>query len=225
MAEKQYTKPRAKIPADVQRIIKIEARHSCVVDFVRVALEMHHIDGNRENNIAENIAYVCANCHSMAENGKITPLELKEYKKRAREKADEEGETIRIMRQELDYYTGGSATISVSHDFNEIQVKYRKILRDFSEKMIFYQCFIYLVPSFFLDGRGERTREIVRELLSIKPEEEETIISHLKSAGIIEITGDLVSLKDKMDAKVALGELIDTGRIDLDKTIHLFVNV
>jgi hypothetical protein len=225
MQDKKYTKPRGKIPAEIQRIVKIEARHSCIVDGVRVALELHHIDGNRENNDPENIAFICANCHSMAETGKITRLELKEYKKRAREKTSEESETIKKMQQELAYYTGGSSTISVSQDFSSIQIKYKKILSDFSEKMIFYQSFIYLIPQFFLDKRGERAREIVRELLGITAEEEETIISHLKTAGLIEITGDLVSLKDKGDAKVALSELIDTGRIDLDKTIRLFVNI
>ncbi len=225
MAAKKYDIARKKIPAEIQRIVKVEARHSCIVDGVRVALELHHIDGNRENNDPENIAYICANCHSMAESGKITRLELKEYKKRAREKADGENEVIAKMQQELAYYTGGSSAISVSQGFNEIRVKYKNILRDFSEKMIFYQSFIYLIPQFFLDKRGERTREIVRELLGVTPDEEETIISHLKTSGLIEITGDLVSLKDKTDAKIALGELIDTGRIDLDKTIHLFVNV
>jgi hypothetical protein len=218
---KRYQKSRPRIPATIQREVRIEAQHSCLVCKERVALIMHHIDENRENNTTANIVYICSNCHGMVHDGKISAADLRGYKK----KTNEESEIMRQMRQDLDYYIGGSRTVSVSPSFNKIQVKYRNILRDFPEKMIFYQSFIHLIPGFFLDKRGERTREIVRELLDIKPNEEEAIISHLKSVGIIEITGDLVSLKDKTDAKVALNELIDTGRIDLDKVTHLFLNV
>jgi hypothetical protein len=225
MATKKYDTARKKIPAEIQRVVKVEARHSCIVDGERVVLELHHIDGNRENNDPENIACLCRNCHGIAELGKITPLELKEYKRLAKEKANEESEELRKIRQELEYLTGRTSTVSVSPAFNELQIKYKNILRDFSEKMLFYQSFIYLIPQFFLDKRGERAREIVRELLNITIDEEGTIISHLKTAGLIEITGDLVSLKDKTDAKVALGQLIDSGRLDLNKTIHFFVNI
>ena len=221
MATKKYQKARKKIPAAIQRVVKVEARHSCIVCKVINALELHHIDGDRENNNSENIACICANCHTRAENGEITRLELKQYK----EKAQEEDETIRKLKQELAYYGRGTSTISVSQSFNQIKIKYENILRDFSDKMIFYQSFIYLASPFFLDQRGDRTREIIRELLGVNLEEEKTILSHLRSAGLLDITGELASLKDKTDAKVALNELIDTGRIDLDKTIHLFVNI
>lgn len=220
MATKKYAKPRAKIPAEIQRIVKIEARHSCIVCKTGISLELHHIDGNRENNDPENIACICANHHTQAGNGQITRLELKEYKKRAKE----EDETIRKLRQELAYYAA-APVVSVSQPFSQIQTKYQNILRDFSDKMLFYQSFIFLIPQFFLDNRGDRARAIVRELLEIKPDEEKTIISHLQSAGLIELTGDLVSLKDNTDAKIALGELIDTGRLDLDKTTKLFLNI
>ena len=34
----------------------------------RVPLQIHHIDGNSENNIEENLQVLCPNCHSLTEN-------------------------------------------------------------------------------------------------------------------------------------------------------------
>ena len=52
---KHYNNPRPKIPISVQRQVKIEARHSCLVCKERVSLVMHHIDENRENNDPLNV--------------------------------------------------------------------------------------------------------------------------------------------------------------------------
>lgn len=32
-----------------------------------VPLEIHHVDGNSENNVIENLALLCPNCHSLTE--------------------------------------------------------------------------------------------------------------------------------------------------------------
>ena len=34
----------------------------------KVPLQIHHIDGNSENNIEENLQVLCPNCHSLTEN-------------------------------------------------------------------------------------------------------------------------------------------------------------
>ena len=34
----------------------------------RVPLQIHHIDGNSENNVESNLQVLCPNCHSLTEN-------------------------------------------------------------------------------------------------------------------------------------------------------------
>lgn len=36
----------------------------------KIVLELHHIDGNRENNSLDNLMMLCPNCHSMTDNFK-----------------------------------------------------------------------------------------------------------------------------------------------------------
>ena len=33
-----------------------------------IPLELHHVDGNRENNSLENIQFLCPNCHALTDN-------------------------------------------------------------------------------------------------------------------------------------------------------------
>lgn len=217
---KKYSKPRPTIPASIQREVRIEARHSCLVCKERVSLNLHHIDGNRENNVTENIVNICSNCHGMVHDGKITALELRGYKDKARE-VDEE---IAKMHQTLSYILG-SPSISVSSDFGQLKLKYQNKLTDYADKLIFYQSFIFLIPEFYIDNRGESSRSLIRDLLSITEEEERTIIEHLQRLNLVETTGSLLSLKDKADAKVALNELISSGRLDLQKLLEKFLTL
>ncbi len=217
MAGRKYSNPRPKIPMAVQRQVKVEARHSCIVCATRVSLQLHHIDQNRENNDPANIACMCSNCHGMFHDGKITPLELRLYKQKAQEVEEE----ITKLRQALAYYEQ-APQVSTSAEFAQLKLKYQGLMNDFGDKLIFYQSFIYLIPEFYLDQRGEPVRSLVRELLQMTPEDESIVISHLTNLNLIESVGDLVSLKDKTDAKLALNELIDSKKIDLNKILEKF---
>ncbi len=217
MAKKKYIKVRKKIPAVVQRKVKVESNHSCLVCKERVSLQLHHIDGNRDNNKSENIIYICSNCHGMAHDGKISAMDLREYKKNAVQIDD----NFAKFQKSISFLLG-SPEISVSKNFVSMKLKYHEKLIAFADKLIFYQCFIYLIPEFYIDGRGESVRSIVRELLDISSEEEQSILSGLKQIDAINVTSELVSLKDSSDAKTALNELINSGKLDIQKVIEKF---
>ena len=207
--EKKYTNPRPKITASLRREIRIESGIACIVCKERVSLEIHHIDGNRENNSPENLVNVCSNCHGMAGKGDITILEMREFKRRAKE-IDTESAKIRQAVEHL----MGSSTITVSSDFGQLKLRYHEALSGYADKIIFYQCFIYLIPEFYMDERGEYVRGIVRDILNLKPEEEQAIVAHLNRLGLLDVAGDLISLKNNSDAKTALNELIQSGTLD-----------
>lgn len=203
-----------------QREVKIEARFACIVCTERVSLHTHHIDGNRENNNPENLALLCANCHGMVHDGKISTQDLRECKRKVRE----ENDILSRLAQELEYFQR-SSKISASKDFVNLKLKYQAVLNDYGDKLIFYQCFIYLIPEFYIDDRGAQTREIVRAFLNIDTEEEERIIAHLQKLSAISIVGGLASLQSSTDAKLALNELIDKGKLDLSKLLTMFVEI
>ena len=156
----------------------------------------------------------------MVHDDKITAMELRLYKQKANE-ADEETSKL---REALAYFQQGQQ-ISTSAEFVKMKLKYQGLMNDFGDKMIFYQSFMYLIPEFYLDQRGNETRSLVRELLQLTPEEESMIITHLKNLNIIESVGDLIFLKDKTDAKLALNELIDSKKIDLQKILEKFATI
>lgn len=221
MTNKKYTNKRPKIPIAIRREVKIEAHHSCLVCKERVSLVLHHIDGNRNNNrSSDNIAYLCSNCHGMADNGTITEMELHEYKRGAKEESEE----LIKLRESVDYLLV-SKQISVSGDFGKLKLKYQNLLSDYGDKLIFYQSLIFLIPEFYIDNRGEETRAVVRDLLSLSPEEENMIIDHLKRLNLIDVVGGLVVLKNNDDAKTALNELINSRKIEIDKLIQKFVEL
>jgi len=77
MSIKKYSNSRPHIPASTHREVKIEARFACIVCTERVSLNTHRIDGNRENNNPDNLALLCANCHGMVHDGKISAQDLR----------------------------------------------------------------------------------------------------------------------------------------------------
>jgi hypothetical protein len=220
MATKKYTKSRPRIPNAIKRVIKVEAKHSCIVCRERVSLQLHHIDGNRENNDPSNIVCLCGNCHGMEQDGKITAADLREYKKRA----NQQDEEVNKLKAALDHILGVEK-ITVSEDFVQLKLKYHNLLNDYGDKLIFLQSFIYLIPEFYIDQRGEEVRKLIRDLLGITPEEEQMLLSHLNQLGILDIVGGLVTLKSKQDAQTALNELINSKKIDLSKLVEKFVQI
>lgn len=220
MTAKKYSNSRPRIPTATHREIKIEARWACIVCAARVSPNTHHIDGNRENNDRENLALLCANCHGMVHDGKISAQDLRACKTKVRE----ENDILSRLAQELEYFQK-SPKISASKDFTDLKLKYQAALNDYGDKLIFYQCFIYLIPEFYIDDRGARIREMVRSFLNIDTEEEERVIAHLRKLDAITIVGGLVFLRNSADAKMALNELINKGKLDLTKLLAMFAEI
>jgi hypothetical protein len=153
----------------------------------------------------------------MIHDGKISNQDLIEYKRKAKES---DAELIKLKEQ-VDQLSRGSR-ISVSTDFGQLQIKYQKSLAEYADKLIFYQSFIYLITEFYIDSRGDAARSIVRNLMNISEQEELTVINYLRDLHIINIVGGLITLKDSSDAIIALNELIDAGRLDIDKLMEKF---
>lgn len=83
MAEKRYENSRPAILAELRRSVEVEAGHCCSIKGCQehTYLEIHHIDGNRENNIIENLILLCDKHHKMAHAKIIDRKALREYKK------------------------------------------------------------------------------------------------------------------------------------------------
>lgn len=75
---------RKSIPRDVRRQIYIEAGYRCVVQKCghETGLDIHHIDGDSDNNSPENLLLLCAVHHRMATRGGIDQKACKEIKGR-----------------------------------------------------------------------------------------------------------------------------------------------
>jgi len=81
--EKQYDDSRPVIPADIARSVKVEAGHNCAIKHCpeHTYLEIHHINGNREDNRSENLILLCDKHHKMSHAGIVDKKSLHEYKK------------------------------------------------------------------------------------------------------------------------------------------------
>lgn len=84
------SKKRVPIPKKIDREIKVEAGHKCAVwnCSERYGLEKHHIDGDPSNNNKDNIIFLCAIHHKMADDRVITPEECHMYKKLLKDMLD-----------------------------------------------------------------------------------------------------------------------------------------
>ncbi|MEK7612126.1 MAG: HNH endonuclease signature motif containing protein [Patescibacteria group bacterium] len=220
MLRKKYSNSRPHIPNLIQQEVRIEARFACVVCKNEAAIELAHIDGDRNNNYADNLVVLCPNHHTLYDSGKIQRTEIERLKSQVRE----ENDILSKIKQQLEYLQN-SAQISISGDYAKIKTKYQNLLNDYSDKLIFYQCFIYLIPEFYIDNRGIQTREIVREFLNISIEEEQQILSHLQRLELTVVVGGLLSLKNAADAKVALNELISKNNINLSQLLEKFAEL
>ncbi len=76
-----YDSSRPHIPAEVRRDVMTNAGHRCIVQHCSEHIvEIHHIDGNRENNNISNFAVLCDKHHKLAHNNTITRKDLRRYK-------------------------------------------------------------------------------------------------------------------------------------------------
>lgn len=92
MPKSFYDKPRPAIPADVERLVLVEAGHTCSVKECgeHTYLELHHIDENRENNKPANLIVLCDKHHKMAHGRVIDRKALRLYKARLSESRESE---------------------------------------------------------------------------------------------------------------------------------------
>lgn len=76
-----YDKGRPAIPAALKRDVLVRAGHGCEISHCleKTYIEIHHIDGNRENNIINNLIVLCSQHHRMAHEEKIDRKSLKAY--------------------------------------------------------------------------------------------------------------------------------------------------
>jgi HNH endonuclease len=78
-----YQSPRPPIPGEIRRAVEVESGHSCAITRCNehTYLEVHHINGNREDNRVENLILLCDKHHKMAGRGVIDRKAVLEYKK------------------------------------------------------------------------------------------------------------------------------------------------
>lgn len=82
MSEKSYDAARPNIPAALERQVKTEAGHRCTIKRCpeHTYLEIHHINGNREDNRIDNLILLCDRHHKMSHAEVIDRKSLRIYK-------------------------------------------------------------------------------------------------------------------------------------------------
>lgn len=82
----KYEDPRPSIPAELRRQILLETGHGCAVTLCQNdMLNIHHIDGNRENNSPDNLIALCSVHHDRAHDtgrARLTRQDLLAYKRK-----------------------------------------------------------------------------------------------------------------------------------------------
>jgi hypothetical protein len=92
LSKEPYDSARPHIPADVRRLVLVEAGHACALRVCgeTTYVELHHIDENRENNDPANLIALCDKHHKMAHDGKIDRKSLRLYKEKLSEHRESE---------------------------------------------------------------------------------------------------------------------------------------
>lgn len=76
-----YDQPRPNMSADIRRQVVTHAGHQCSINRCNSnTFDIHHIDGNRENNSINNLIALCPTHHRLAHEGKISRQDLRKYK-------------------------------------------------------------------------------------------------------------------------------------------------
>lgn len=99
---------RTSVPSKLQRLVLVKNKHCCCIcqkDGYGKEVIIHHIDGNNSNNIISNLAVLCLIHASMADASlikgklgsgkKLSPDEVKEFKRIWERKTEEEGKIQR----------------------------------------------------------------------------------------------------------------------------------
>ena len=80
------------IPARLKNRLLVEAKHACVICGAS-RVQIHHIDGNKQNNDQSNLIVLCVRHHDEAEMSKegrsftanLTPAQLRLYKEKQKQ--------------------------------------------------------------------------------------------------------------------------------------------
>lgn len=97
---------RKPIPHQIQSRLLIANRHACCV-CQKIRVQIHHIDGNPNNNEITNLAALCVDHHDMASmqiglTKKLQPYQIKEYKRSWEAKC--EADIMALARDRVSYY-------------------------------------------------------------------------------------------------------------------------
>ncbi len=105
--------------------------------------------------------------------------------------------------------------------FADVQSKFTSAAAGMDEKMILYHAFVYTFRPFYLDQRSDARRRALLPYLGITDSEERYIIEALTTQGLLERTGELLSVTDKNDALSSFDHYLNSGRIDLDEVTRI----
>lgn len=161
MNQKRYTTSRPAIPMAIKREVKVDANDRCQICLGTSTLEFHHIDKDRENNIFDNIIYLCAVCHGRVHNGEIDAKSLKQYKNRTfvlPVNNNEDKNVIKKLKELLPWgFISSLRTSAYDSDFRDDTFFPFEYFLEECDNPDFY----------FNDGIKEKTRQLIREKIEV----------------------------------------------------------
>ena len=109
-----------------------------------------------------------------------------------------------------------------AHTFDSLREKFSGLFNNFTDNLMLYYSFIYVLRPFYLDHRGENKRRKLLELLNITDAEERFMIESLVNKDLLERVGNLISVTEKEAALLSFNHYLDEGRLDLEEITQLF---
>lgn len=104
----------------------------------------------------------------------------------------------------------------------KLEEKFQILFISLELKKKYYFAFIYLLTPLYKGERDKIKRRKLRKLFRITKKEELNFINSLEKEGLIELTGDLVTVANKKKAEKILNEVINKSNVDLGKIVNLF---